>query len=91
MQTPAGDMFKRLDAELFIARRLKELGKGVFDGITDPDERRERIRFAIINGAIDVSVIGRHPDSGRTETFAQAFERFYGEPLEPPLRKGKRA
>jgi hypothetical protein len=90
VQTSTGDMFKQFDAESFIVRRLADHGKGVFAGITDPDERRERIRFAIINGGLDVTIIGRKADTKRPETYAEAFERLYGEPLEPKP-KGRRA
>lgn len=85
------DMFKQFDAESFIVRRLAEHGKGVFAGVTDPDERRERIRFAIINGGLDVAIIGRKHDTKKPETYAEAFERLYGEPLEPRQRKGKKS
>jgi hypothetical protein len=90
VQTSTGDMFKRFDAEAFIVRRLAEHGKGVFAGITDPDERRERIRFAIIEGGLDCTIIGRKHDSKKPETYAEAFERLYGEPLEPKRKGNKR-
>jgi hypothetical protein len=79
--------FRQFDAELWFVKRLKDLGRHVHAGITDPDERRERIRFAIIEGKLDCGIIGKSP-AGKAETFAQAFERFYGEPLEPKPRKG---
>jgi hypothetical protein len=82
------NQFKHFDGELFFVRRLKDHGRHVFDGITDPEERRERIRFAIIEGALESAIIGKSP-AGKTETYAQAFERFYGEPLQPQP-KGKR-
>jgi hypothetical protein len=79
--------FKNLDAELWILKRLQMHLAQVFDGRTDPDVRRERVRLAIIAGGLESIVIG-HRAGGGSETYTQAFERLYGEPLEPP-RKGK--
>jgi hypothetical protein len=81
------DMFKGLDAELFLERRLHEHGHPIFAGITDPDERRERIRYSIIDAGLDVAIVGRNPSTKKPETYAEAFARLYGEPLEP---KGKK-
>lgn len=79
--------FREFDGELFFARRLKDHGARIFEGITDPEERRERIRFAIIENALDAVIIGKSA-AGKTETYAQAFERLYREPLTP--QQGKR-
>lgn len=84
---------KQFDAEMFFVKRLGEHGRTVFAGITDPNERRERIRYAILEGKLDCAILGKNP-KGRVETYAEAFERFYGEPLEPTSthqpRKGTR-
>jgi hypothetical protein len=81
--------FKTFDTEMFFARRLKEHGKRCFEGITWPEVTKERIRAAIIESRVDCVIIGRAPN-GKPETYAQSFERFYGEPLIPTTRKGKR-
>jgi hypothetical protein len=81
--------FKDFDAEMFFVKRLGDHGRHVHDGITDRDERRERIRYAIIDGKLDCAIIGKHP-SGKAETYAQAFERYYTEPLIPPSSSHKR-
>jgi hypothetical protein len=71
-------------------KRLTEHRRTITAGITDRDERRERIRFAILEGGLEMTIIGRHPTTKKPETYAQAFERYYGEALEPKQRKGKR-
>jgi hypothetical protein len=83
--------FRQFDTELFFVKRLKDHGRHIHDGITDPEERRERIRFAIIEGGLESTIIGKH--AGKSETYGHAFERYYGEPLEPKpkSRKGKQA
>lgn len=86
--TQRGFDFRQFDQELWLVKRLKELGRHIHDGITDADERRERIRYAILEGKLDCTIIGKNT-AGKTETFAKAFERFYTEPLEPKPRKGK--
>lgn len=82
--------FKDFDVEQFFVRRLHDHRRKIDAGITDPDERRERIRFAIIEGHLDCAIIGRHPRTKKPETYGQCFERHYGEPLEPKRPKGIR-
>jgi hypothetical protein len=78
--------FRELDAEIWFAKRLVQILTPVFVGTTDRDTRRERFRKAIIAGGLDNVVCGKRSD-GKTETFAEAFERLYGEPLEPKRKK----
>ena len=82
--------FRQFDAEVFFVKRLQDHGRRVHEGITDPEERRERIRYAILEGNLDCAIIGRHPSTKKPETYAQAFERFYGEPLTQKPTKGKK-
>lgn len=82
--------FKTFDVEMYFARRLGEHGKHVFSGLSDPTITKDRIRQAIIDSRLDCTIIGRAP-SGKPETYAQSFERFYSEPLVPSQRKGKRS
>jgi hypothetical protein len=79
--------FKTFDVEMYFARRLGEHGKHVFTGLSDPMISKERIRQAILDSRLDCTIIGRAP-SGKAETYAASFERFYSEPL-VPKRKGK--
>jgi hypothetical protein len=81
--------FKAFDVEAHFAKRLADHGKRVFEGATDPQLRKERIRQAIIESRMDCTVIGRNA-AGKPETYAQLFERHFGEPLQPIKRKGKR-
>jgi hypothetical protein len=80
--------FKQFDVEMYFARRLADHGKRIFDGLADPDTRKQRIRAAILEARMDCTIIGRAP-TGKPETYAQSFQRFYGEPLVPTTRKGK--
>lgn len=80
--------FKHFDVEMYFARRLGEHGKTIFTGLSDPTITKDRIRQAIIEAGVDCTIIGRAPN-GKPETYAQSFERFYGEPLYPKTRKGK--
>lgn len=72
-------MFKALDGEMYIAKRLREHGVGVFEGLTTAEQRKQRVREAI-NAAGPAVIIGRGKDR-RTMTYAEAFEALYGEPL----------
>lgn len=49
---------------------------------------QERIRRCISENKFDWTVYAKGPD-GKVETFGQAFERVFGEPLQPTKRKGK--
>jgi len=82
--------FKSFDVEMYFARRLGEHGKRIFTGLSDPTITKDRIRQAIIDSHVDCTIIGRAPN-GKPETYAQSFERFYGEPLHPKTTKGKRS
>jgi len=82
--------FKQFDVEAYFERRLKDHGREISVGITNADERRERIRYAILECVLECTIIGRKPD-GRSETYGAAFERFYGEPLLPKSAKEKQS
>jgi hypothetical protein len=81
--------FKTIDAEMWLLGRLQHHLAQVFTGATDPDVRRERVRRAIILGELDSIILGKRAGGG-SETYAQAFERLYGQPLHPPKPKGKK-
>lgn len=76
-----------LNAEAWLAKRLGEHGAGVFTGLTDPDIRRERIREAITANLLELVIIGA--TDRKPETYEQAFERVYGEPLKATKRKAR--
>ena len=72
--------FSTLTAELWLARGLH--ASSVFEGLTTPEIRRERIRREILDrGMADVVAGGR--SAGKPETWAGLFLRVYGEELEP--------
>jgi hypothetical protein len=64
--------------EVWISRRLRR--PDLFAGVTDPDARRERVRRVILDGEMAEAVAGKRKDAA-CETWAELFERVYGEPL----------
>jgi hypothetical protein len=72
--------FGAFDAESYFVRRLKDLGREIFAGVSDPNIRRERIREAIIAGKLDCTILGCN-SVGKSENFQTAFERLYNTPL----------
>lgn len=71
-----------LEAEMWLTHRLGNFGH-VFEGVTDRELRKRRIREAIIEGKLDVAIAGKGAN-GKAETFAQVFERLYHERLVRP-------
>lgn len=69
-------------AELFV-KRLNEQRRPIAHGTSI-----EQIRAAILAGGVDWAIFGRAPNR-KPETYAQAFERLFGEPLVPKPLKGK--
>lgn len=76
-----------LDAEAWLATRLGNHGVEVFIGLTDFDTRRERIRSAITANQLELVIVGAN--ERKPETYAQAFERVYREPLAAAKRKSR--
>ena len=76
-------LFGNFDNEMWLANRLRVHGVQVFAGVTDSAERKQRFREAIEQVGPPV-VCGRDRD-GKNVTYAQAFERLFGEPhAQPP-------
>lgn len=71
---------QKLDREIWLATRLRQHGVKVFDGVTDPEVRRERFRESILEAGISEVVVGRGKD-GKPENYGTLFERLYGQPL----------
>ncbi len=72
-------------AELWLAKRLAQHSaltdpEGIFASVSDPATRKERIRAAIHAKGIS-GVISARGRSGKPVTYAEAFERLYGESL----------
>lgn len=67
-----------LDAEMWLAQRIRQQIVGIFDGETEPGVRRERARAAIKNNGLETVVAGHK--NGKPETYAEVFSRIYGEP-----------
>jgi len=80
------NQFTRFDQEMAFAKRLSEHGVTILTGRTDGDSPKSAIRAAIVGCGFDCTIFGPAPN-GKPETYAQAFERIYGEPLEARPRK----
>jgi hypothetical protein len=63
----------------------QRLDTDLFEGVTGHADRCDRARLAITALGCDTTIIGRRPD-GKPETYAQFFERLYGEPLRAKRR-----
>lgn len=71
-----------LDGEMWLARRLSRFGVlvGTFEGVTTSAERKQRLRQEIQRRGLDqVNVELEGMKKRSTITYAQAFERLYGE------------
>lgn len=64
--------------ETWIAWRIGR--PDLFAGVTTPDERRERVRSAIVNDCLSDAIVGRRPGHP-CETWTDLFTRVYGQPL----------
>ena len=76
-------------AEKFIVDNLRAKGIFIYP-VSDQFPMKERLRRAIIDNKIDFVILGRNSATKKCETFAQAFERLYNDPLEPKQSKGKK-
>lgn len=79
--------FDLLTRELWLAQRLRQHGAAVFEGVTDRDTRRERVRAAILAHGLAQVIVGRDRDR-KPRTYAQLFEAIYGEPLDAKSASG---
>lgn len=68
-----------LAGEMYLASRLKDHGRQVFDGDTTPEVRKQRIREAIERVGAEV-IIGRARNR-RPMTYRECFAAVYGESL----------
>ena len=66
--------------ELWLRERmLDHRGPDVFDGITDSELRKQRLREAVKECGLELVIIGAKDK--KPVNWAQAFETLYGEPL----------
>jgi hypothetical protein len=68
-----------LDAEIWLVSRVRQHITGIFDGVTDPQIRKDRMRTAIKNNGLDCVIAGNK--DGKPETYAEVYRRLYGEAL----------
>jgi hypothetical protein len=66
--------------EVWISRRL--MRPDLFAGVTDQADRRELVRRVILDGDMAEAIAGKRRDAA-CETWAELFERVYGDPLVP--------
>lgn len=71
-----------LTREMYMARRLEAYGCDVFAGSSDTDSRKRLFRRVITERGLDQTILGAD-SSGYSVTYAEAFLRTYGEPLQP--------
>ena len=84
---PLSEPTDDVTSECYLLRRLAEHHAAVFVMDAPRDERIVRYRTKILEHGLDAVIIGRAPTK-RPETYAQAFERLFNEPLQPK-RKGR--
>lgn len=75
-------MLDELDNEMWLANRIRAHGIFIFEGVTTPEIRKQRMRDAINKIGSEV-VVGRGKDR-KPVSYARAFEHLYGESLVPP-------
>jgi predicted kinase len=69
-----------LEAETWLASRIRHHGGAVvLDGAPDAEQRRERIREAILANGLSSVLVGRK--NGRAETYSACFARLYQQKL----------
>lgn len=68
-------MTPAVQVEHWILQRLDE--PALFDGVTTPEERRERVRGLIERRQLHLAIAGRGP-SGKCETWGALYRRIYG-------------
>lgn len=76
-----------LEAESFLLERLKDHGIDVYADGPVFAHFRDRLRKVITDNRIGPVIVGRR--EGRPESYQQAFERLYGEPLKAKASKHK--
>jgi len=65
--------------EQFLARRLREHGISITDGVTTVEQRRDRARKAIVDADLADVIIGRK--DGKPLSYGEYFQRCFGEAL----------
>lgn len=89
MMQPALDVSVITLGEAYIVKRLQAKGLHIYP-VSDAFPMKERIRRAIIDSKSEYTILGTNPATRKVDTFLQAFERLYGEPLEAKSHEGKR-
>jgi hypothetical protein len=82
-------LLAQVNAESWLGQRLLEHGCDVYRYGPETDSYRERLRQTILDNGMGAVIVGRH--DGKPETYAQTFERLYGEPLKAKSTKAKPA
>lgn len=80
--SPAGTtlpLLFNLEAEAWLGERLKQLGCDLYADGAVFTHFRDRVRQVILVNRLECVIVGRH--DGKPESYAQTFQRLYGEPL----------
>lgn len=80
-QLSLADGAELLTREMYMARRLEAYGCDVFAGSSDTASRKRLFRRIITERGLDQTILGTD-SSGHSVTYAEAFLRTYGEPLQ---------
>lgn len=85
-QLQADEHFKRFDAEAYLIGRLGNPSH-IVDGKTDYASRKPLIAAEILHRELH----NRPIEEGRSETYAQVYQRLYGESLSSTTQSEKTA
>lgn len=77
------DAMNGLDGEAWLANRLTEWHgePDAFAGVTTPESRKRAIREAIVRHGLEVVICGRDKVTRKCLTWADTYQRLYGERL----------
>ena len=81
------DLFTHIEAETWLAERLKQHGCDIYAGGSF-EHFRDRLRATILANRMQCVILGRNK-AGSLENYAQAFERVYGEALVEKVRSNR--
>lgn len=73
-------------AEEFVVKRLRDHRAHIYP-VSAQFPLKERIRRAILDNKLDMTIIGRNATTKKPETYAELFARLYGEPLHPKAKR----
>ena len=79
-------LFDHLEAESWLGERLKAHGCDLYADGPVFAHFRDRVRKVILDNGMACVIVGRHDN--KPESYAQTFQRLYGEPLGKKTPRG---